>query len=516
MKTSLWRRMRRFSVSPAVRVALGLSSLVVAILLMADLAFNLLPDQTVLLRQLRERISENLAIQTAALMDAGELRTLERVYRDQLEREKSMLSVAVRREDGRVVMQAGDHRANWVAPVKGKSSLDHIQVPLVMNNQHWGAVEISFRNATPVSAHEWLRQPQVLLVALLGAGSFLAFLLYLRRVLSHLDPSTVIPERVRSAFDAFTSGVMIVDHGGRVMLANTALRAWMGPGPAATLQGRAVETVPWFKRALPTDRTEHPWARCMASAAATDGEHLEFHDPAGTAIRVIANCSPIQDGPGKVRGCLVTFDNVTHLDQLNSELLTSMAELTRSKLEIEKKNEELLRLSTRDPLTGCFNRRALFDKLNALFAEARERDLALCCIMTDIDHFKSFNDKHGHAVGDQVLQATAQKLGGALRDQDILARYGGEEFCIILPGVGLEEACAVAERLRGDVESRAGASVRSTPGLKITSSFGVSLFDPDMTVPAQLIDHADQALYAAKKGGRNCVRTFEEIAAIAA
>lgn len=68
--------------------------------------------------------------------------------------------------------------------------------------------------------------------------------------------------------------------------------------------------------------------------------------------------------------------------------------------------------------------------------------------MTDIDHFKSFNDRHGHAVGDQVIQATSRKLGGASRDIDLLARYGGEEFCIILPGATLEEACAVAERLR--------------------------------------------------------------------
>jgi diguanylate cyclase (GGDEF)-like protein len=515
MKAFSWRRLRTLTVNPAIRVALGLSSLVVVILLGADLAFGLLPDQSGLVRQLRERISENLAIQTAALMDAGDLRTLERVYREQLVREKSMLSVAVRRQDGRIVMQAGDHAAAWVAPVKGKSSSDHIQVPLVMNNQRWGAVELSFRNAAPASVREWLRQPEVLLIGILGAGCFVAFVLYLRRVLSHLDPSTVIPDRVRSAFDVFSGGVMIVDGGGRVMLANAALRSWMGPLEAARLPGRAVENVPWFKRSLPVDRTEHPWIRCMATAAATEGEHLEFRGDADLPIRVIANCSPILDGPGKVRGCLVTFDNVTHLDQLNDQLLTSMAELTRTKLEIEKKNEELVRLATRDPLTGCFNRRALFDRLERLFEQAREQDMQLCCIMTDIDHFKSFNDRHGHAVGDQVLQATAHKLGGALRDQDILARYGGEEFCIVLPGVSVEQACEVAERLRSDVETQAGASVRSTPGLRITSSFGVSIFEPDMRDPAQLIDHADQALYAAKKGGRNCVRRFDEVVAVA-
>jgi diguanylate cyclase (GGDEF)-like protein len=515
MKISTLQRIRALALNPAVRVAMGLSSLVVTILLVADLAFGLIPDQTGLVRQLRERISENLAIQTAALMDAGDLRTLDRVYREQLSREKTMLSVAVRRLDGRIVMQAGDHAASWVPPVKGKSSMDHIQVPLVMNNQRWGAVEISFRNAAPASVGEWLRQPELLLMVLLGCGCFLAFVLYLRRVLSHLDPSTVIPDRVRSAFDVFSGGVMIVDGNSRVMLVNASLRRWIGPSATGSLVGKAVESVPWFRRALPNDRAEHPWVRCMASATVVEGEHLEFHGEGDVPIRVIANCAPILDGPGKVRGCMVTFDNVTHLDQLNSQLLASMAELTNSQHEIEKKNEELLRLATRDPLTGCFNRRALFEKLELLFQEAREQGTSLCCIMTDIDHFKSFNDRYGHAVGDQVLQATAHKLGAALRDMDILARYGGEEFCIILPGVSVEQAAEVAERLRGDVETQAGSSVRSTPGLKITSSFGVSIFAAEMSDPAQLIDHADQALYAAKKGGRNCVRSFDEIAAVA-
>ena len=515
MKMFRLRRPRMPTVSPAIRLALGLSSLVVVILLTADLAFGLLPDQNGLLRQLRERISENLAIQTAALMDAGDLRTLDRVYREQLQREASILSVAVRRQDGRIVIQAGDHAAAWVQPAKGKSSIDHIQVPLVMNHQRWGTMELSFRDATPKNLREWMRRPEVLLVLVLGVGCFLAFVLYLRRVLSYLDPSTVIPDRVRSAFDVFSGGVMIVDPGARVMLANTALRSWMGPAAAASLIGRPVDTVAWFKRALPLDRSGHPWMQCMASGSAVEGEHMEFHGENGVAIRVIANCSPIQDGPGKVRGCLVTFDNVTHLDQLNNQLLSSMVELETTKLEVEKKNVELQRLATRDPLTGCFNRRALFERLEDLCAKARAQQLDLCCIMTDIDHFKSFNDRHGHAVGDQVLQATAHKLGGALRDMDILARYGGEEFCIILPGVSLEEACAVAERLRGDVETQAGTSVRSTPGLKVTSSFGVSMFDAGVAGPAQLIDHADQALYRAKKEGRNCVRSFEEAAEIA-
>lgn len=509
MNVSALRRIRALAINPAVRIAMGLSSLVVAILLVADLAFGLLPDQSGLVRQLRERISENLAIQTAALMDAGDLRTLDRVYREQMSREKTMLSVAVRRLDGRIVLQAGDHAATWVPPVKGKSSLDHIQVPLVMNNQRWGAVEIGFRNAAPVGVREWLLQPEVLLIALLGGGCFLAFALYLRRVLSHLDPSAVIPDRVRNAFDVFSGGVMIVDNRGRVMLVNAALRGWIGASEAASLVGRAVESVPWFRRALPNDRAEHPWVRSMTGAVAVEGEHLEFQGETDMPIRVIANCAPILDGPGKVRGCLVTFDNVTHLDQLNSQLLASMAELTNTKQEIEKKNEELLRLATRDALTGCFNRRALFEKLEALFAETRAAGTSLCCIMTDIDHFKGFNDLYGHSVGDQVIQVVARALASSIRNTDMLCRYGGEEFCILLPNTTLEDACAIAERARVTIENGASAGVRSVQVRKITSSFGVATLAAGAGSLQVLIDQADQALYVSKSAGRNCATVWK-------
>jgi diguanylate cyclase (GGDEF)-like protein len=112
-------------------------------------------------------------------------------------------------------------------------------------------------------------------------------------------------------------------------------------------------------------------------------------------------------------------------------------------------------------------------------------------------------------VGDQVLQAVTRRLGSALREVDLLARYGGEEFCIVLPDADLEQACAVAERLRTDVQGRAGQSIRSTSGLEVTSSFGVSVIDDGIVDPAQLIDRADKALYAAKEAGRNCVMTYQ-------
>lgn len=508
MILQLVRRLPRFTASPSIRVSLGMSSLVVAMLLLLDLAFGVLPDPSRITRQWRERIAENLAMQTAALVNAGEMQPLDRVLRDQLAREKSLVAVTVQRRDGQIMAHAASPHASK-PPRDQTDDADHIRVSLSAAGEPWGTLDVRFERLGPGTLWEWMLHPPVLIVTALGTGSFIAFALYMRRILSHLDPSTAIPDRVRSAFDVFSGGVMILDTQGRVMLANAALRSWMGAADAERLLGRAVETVPWFRKALPAERGEHPWVRAIESGTARESDHLEFDRDSDSPVKVIANSAPILDGAGKVRGCLVTLDNVTHLDNLNSQLLASMTALMQTKEEVERKNEELLRLATRDPLTGCLNRRALFEKLDFLFTQARDEGLPLCCIMTDIDHFKSFNDRHGHAVGDQVLQSTSQRLAGALRDMDVLARYGGEEFCIVLPGATLEQAHAVAERLRSDVEALAGSSIRSTRDLKVTSSFGLSFFEPGITDPSELIDRADQALYAAKKGGRNCVRVYD-------
>ena len=130
--------------------------------------------------------------------------------------------------------------------------------------------------------------------------------------------------------------------------------------------------------------------------------------------------------------------------------------------------------------------------------------------MTDIDHFKSFNDQHGHAIGDKVLVAFAKTLLVDLRNEDLLCRYGGEEFCILLPDATPEIAIEIAERLRSDVESRAGSSIRGSLELKITASFGVAILNKDVETFKGMLDKADQALYMAKRSGRNCVKVWEQ------
>lgn len=501
------RMSRLFALRPALRIGFGLSCMVVALLLAADLVFKILPDPQALTRSHRNHITETLATQAANLIEFEREERLPQIFADIRAREPSVQSIAVRRTDGGIIAQTGDHASWWRLLPGEMSNLDNGRVVLNLNGEAWGEVQVAFTHATPQGLGQWLPVPSLILAGVLGLICFGGFAVYLKRVLSYLDPSTVIPERVRRAYDALPCGVVILDTAGRIMLVNSTLREWIGKPRDAQLTGKALESLSPLGPALPAERDLHPWVRAMRTGKPTLDEPLELNQGKDTAVRLLVDSTPITDSGGKVRGCLVAFNNVTHLHALNTRLLGTMRELEQSKRAIEEKNEELLKLATRDPLTGCLNRRALFEKLDILFADARDRGLSLCCIMTDIDHFKSFNDRYGHAVGDEVLKSVSRVFANGLRDRDLLGRYGGEEFCLILPGVTVEQACAVAERLRANIEAQAGAAVRSTQNLRVTSSFGVSIFSPDLADPAQMIDHADKALYVAKKSGRNRVTT---------
>ena len=150
-----------------------------------------------------------------------------------------------------------------------------------------------------------------------------------------------------------------------------------------------------------------------------------------------------------------------------------------------------LELSARtDELTGLPNRRAWQEALPRELARARREGTALCVAIIDIDHFKDFNDNHGHLAGDLLLKEAAAAWSAKLRTTDLLARFGGEEFTLAIPGCGEEPAFALVERLRAAMP----------PG--VTCSAGIALWDGSEP-PAQLLDRADRALYRAKESGRD-------------
>lgn len=168
-------------------------------------------------------------------------------------------------------------------------------------------------------------------------------------------------------------------------------------------------------------------------------------------------------------------------------------------------NQKLEELSTSDMLTGLRNRRYLDRLLQDESCRCHRYRHSLAVLLLDIDHFKQFNDRFGHDVGDECLRQVAAVLAGEMRTPvDRVARYGGEEFCIVMPETGLEGACSVAERIRSAIEAMAFDVAGSR--VPVTVSVGVSaLVPPNEDYSRELLKQADTMLYQAKGAGRNCV-----------
>ncbi len=210
---------------------------------------------------------------------------------------------------------------------------------------------------------------------------------------------------------------------------------------------------------------------------------------------------------------LVEF-KTEELMHVNTILQETIVELEQSNGKILRQNEELQRLATRDPLTGCLNRRAFFSQVEAAVQAARDRAEPCGCLMLDIDHFKRFNDHYGHAIGDQVLAVVAAHTTAALRPSDILGRYGGEEFCAFLPGADMQVCEQVAERLRLAIALQSGMAIRSISNLHVTVSIGASSSELGGTELQHLMNQADKALYAAKRLGRNRVIRYNRLGVV--
>jgi diguanylate cyclase len=199
-------------------------------------------------------------------------------------------------------------------------------------------------------------------------------------------------------------------------------------------------------------------------------------------------------------------DIVARLIQANQEMHEKLAS-SEDKLSEQARQIQTYSAEARtDALTLLANRRAFDDELGRRFAEFARLGRNFSLIMADVDYFKTFNDSYGHRVGDGMLQSIAKLLRRKMREMDLVARYGGEEFAIVLPGAGLDEACDTALRVCDAVEK--SVLRHDEKELRVTVSFGAAEAygcRDDIT----LVNRADEALYAAKNGGRDCVYSHD-------
>ena len=234
-----------------------------------------------------------------------------------------------------------------------------------------------------------------------------------------------------------------------------------------------------------------PTARC---------EHLHDLDDA----RACGVCVPLTS-QGSVLGLLhVSARDGSLPSELERAAIEAVAEHLAVVLYSLELRESLRVQSLRDPLTGLYNRRYLEESLPREIERCERRGRPLSVLMLDVDHFKRFNDEHGHGAGDALLTRIGQVLGSMTRGEDIACRYGGEEFTIVMPEASAEQACARAEQIREAVAGATVSYMRRELG-PVSVSIGLSQLRAGMDSPETLMADADRALYAAKAQGRNRV-----------
>ncbi|MDF2154535.1 diguanylate cyclase [Vibrio sp. CAU 1672] len=210
---------------------------------------------------------------------------------------------------------------------------------------------------------------------------------------------------------------------------------------------------------------------------------------------------------GKIRIFIELYEQKEALQRKNIEFNQKLAELEELQQQLEESNEQLFMLSTTDGLTGLLNKRRYDEIFKEEWVRASRTKTPLSLVLLDIDHFKLYNDSFGHYMGDDCLRVIANAISDMpLRELDRVARVGGEEFAIILPDTELDGAGLVAERARQVIEMLAIPHKAESGRDHVTASFGVSSVYPgESSLPRELSEAADDALYESKKKNRNCV-----------
>jgi diguanylate cyclase (GGDEF)-like protein len=488
-------------IRPTLQITLALVFLSCAILIVANLLFDVFSDPQAQVIRVRNAVAESLATQAAVLLQRGNIKALELTLSAIRRQDPNIRSVAVRQGDKAIVAQSGDHIAAWKEQDGEASAVTRVYVPLLNGGERWGSFEMSYVPDEHGRLYRTLTHPLWITLLFVVSIGTLVYWVYLRRALVYLDPTAVIPERVQLAFDVMTEGVVVLDRAGRVLLANSAFRALPGEG-ATDPVGKSLSTLPWLAAGLAEEAAEHPWAKAIDTGVPQMAHAVEVVAPDKSRKTLMVNCAPISDTRGVVKGCLVTFGDLTELHLANARLSEALAELGASRDQIYQKSIELEHLATRDTLTGCLTRRAFFERMAQAREEARRNGTPLSCLLLDIDRFKSVNDTFGHAAGDQVIQEVGSLLRGSLRAADIIGRYGGDEFLVGMPGCDLDHGIAIAQKISDRVEKECGVGIS---GLSVTVSIGVATFGTRTEDVAEILNQADKALYAAKSAGRNRV-----------
>ncbi len=497
------------TINPLIRITLGLVGMTLIFVLVGDYVLQLTRDQSGVDFRQREKISKTLALQFSPLAEINDTKTIGKTMEALVERNRDVLSTALRGSDGELITVAGDHGRYWKSPGAGVTTVTHADVPLMVDGREWGTVEVSFASRRGSLIPFLTTDPLLQFLMFITTSACFGYFLFMKRTLTHLDPKAVIPDKVKSTLDLLAEGVVLIDTKDTIVLANLSFADKLGVDPSVLI-GKPLSALKWRSPGSNDAIPQLPWNTAMKDGKAQTDFPVSLTLEADNVLVFASNSSPILDSNLNLRGAMATFNDETALQEANGVLLEMMDKLRKSQDEVNKQNTELKRLATRDPMTNCLNRRAFFERMEKAFTLAQSEKNAMGCVMVDIDHFKKINDEHGHGVGDKVLKMVAKLLESKFENKDSICRYGGEEFCVLMPGTGLDKAIEVAQEVRATIESYATMGIEVNGDLTVTASLGVSAIEQGASSPGVLVDQADLALYQAKEQGRNRVEQWSQ------
>lgn len=507
--------------------------------------FGLIPDSRIEQELARQRTCHNIAISTLDDIRNQRWPKIDSMLRAIVKRDDQLLSIGIRTDIGELRVATENHTRCWdssaasrpqvtdtgkssfvvddipewarqsdttsLASKSGNEPIDldtlkrgslSLEIPITLRDRHWGNLEFCYRHP-PSGLFGGVLDAGItdfiVFFAFCGMGSYTMLMM---RIMGVFSRTQVVPDRVRQALDTLAEGLLVLDGAGKIVLANENFLNING-FEMEELNDRLASDLPWFfpgeEAGEKMTTVVFPWSRAIKKRQNVTAEILRMTGRDGVHRVFSVNAGPIGED-NKQKGALVTFQDVTHVEKHRIELENMLTMLRKSKDEIQKKNQELEILATRDALTGCLNRRAFFERMEPLLDQYRREARAMSCFMVDIDHFKSVNDTYGHHTGDEVLREVSSVLRELFEEKFIVCRYGGEEFCVMLPGADLDQAHEQAEKTRAAIMN---VRLDDPASLRLTASIGISETRFEATDVQAMINQADECLYVAKRGGRN-------------
>ena len=309
--------------NPKSRISMGLVGIMTSLVMLAFF-LNVVPDRNTAVREGRAALAETIAVYSAALVKSAKRDRLEGDFKLLAERNQDLQSLALRNESGKLLVSTDGHIDHW-KPMAGEHSKDsQVRVPLWAGTQKWGQLELRFQPIAGDGAFGGpLKNPMIQLILFMGIAGFIVYYFYLGKVLRQLDPSQAIPGRVRAALDTMAEGLLILDRKEHIVLANESFTTLVDKSPEDLIGYRAGE-LPWMNTdGKQINISQRPWIKALETGKVQKDRTIRLQLPNGELRTFKTNSSPVLGHGDKHAGVLVSFDDITELEEKEVELRNS-------------------------------------------------------------------------------------------------------------------------------------------------------------------------------------------------